>query len=774
MNNLRIGAKLSIIFSIILALIVSLGYFSWSFMKGIEIENILMREQSLPAMRSTNLISTGIVETRLCMQAYVLNQSPETRKALLEKLAETGRSIKAGEDLSARFPEMKVYAKGIIELRKGFDLYSKLLQETQVVLEKQQSEKATLSKEGTALLGLLEGFVADATDYIAPERAFMRDTLFMFTRLRISYLLSKSADDVTKVLEELAKLEKFLSGRSAFTDNTAMQQKLDSFGQGLALYKRTLSATHDTWVFLEKQDKTMAAVAATGYSAALQLEQAGADNANKVIATIVEHANTAKVDIAWLSLTAFIFSVIVACFIGFDLTSTLRQCVHFTQRISQGHFDERWHPGRNDEFGQLAHSLNTAFDKVVAQTYWFQGILNALPFALATMDLERRFTFANTNVQKMLGKNLEELKGQPCHSWGTSICKTDKCAIECCQRGEKEVEFLQPGLGHFKAMAVELRDSDQNPIGYVDMAFDINEEKRLAAEAGEALAKGRMAAAASLENVVQRVSVASEQLSAQITQSDRSTTQTARIMETTATAMEEMASTVSDVAQNATDASTTTTAMRTKAHDGATIVQEVVSGISTLEKLAVSLQADMSTLEQQAQGIGQIMTTISDIADQTNLLALNAAIEAARAGEAGRGFAVVADEVRKLAEKTMQATAEVDKAISNIQSSAHKNKENVISAVQAVHTTTNLANTSGATLHELVGMAENTADRVRVIATATEQQSATADEINQSIVKVNANTAELATAMRESASAIDELAQQANVLKEMVATMKKG
>lgn len=774
MNNLRIGAKLTIIFSIILVLIVSLGYFAWTFMKEIESENILMREQSLPAMRSTTIISTGIVETRLAMQAYVLNQNPEMRKALLAKLAETGKSINAGEELSTRFPEMKVYAKGISELRAGFDLYSRLLQETQIVLEKQQKEKAIIAKEGSALLGQFEDFVEDAAVYTAPERAFMRDTLFKFTRLRISYLLSQSAAEVTKVLEELAALENFLLGKSAFIENTAMQQKLATFEQGLEAYKQTLNGMRGTWVWLEKQDKTMSAVAETGYSAALQLEQAGANNANKVIATIVEHANEAKTDIAWLSIVTFLFSVIVACFIGFDLTRILNQCVSFTQRISQGHFDERWHPRRNDEFGQLANALNTAFDKVVAQTYWFQGILNALPFGLATMDTDRRFTFANTNVQKILGKNLEELKGQPCHTWGASICKTDKCSIECCLRGEKDVEFHQTGLGYFKAMAVELRDTNQNIIGYVDMAFDINEEKRLAAEASEALVKGRMAAAASLENVVQRVSVASEQLSAQITQSDRSTTQTAHIMETTATAMEEMASTVGDVAQNATDASETTAEMRTKARDGATIVQEVVSGISTLEQLAVGLQADMSTLEQQAQGIGQIMTTISDIADQTNLLALNAAIEAARAGEAGRGFAVVADEVRKLAEKTMQATAEVDKAISNIQSSAHKNKENVISAVQAVHTTTNLANTSGATLQALVSMAENTADRVRVIATATEQQSVTADEINQSIVKVNANTAELATAMRESAGAIDELAQQANVLKDMVTTMKQG
>ena len=117
--------------------------------------------------------------------------------------------------------------------------------------------------------------------------------------------------------------------------------------------------------------------------------------------------------------------------------------------------------------------------------------------------------------------------------------------------------------------------------------------------------------------------------------------------------MEQMNATVLEVARNASQASTTVKEARDKASDGARVVADVVVGIEGVQALAETLKTDMTSLGQQAEGIGRIIGVIGDIADQTNLLALNAAIEAARAGDAGRGFAVVADAVRKLAEKTM-------------------------------------------------------------------------------------------------------------------------
>ena len=296
------------------------------------------------------------------------------------------------------------------------------------------------------------------------------------------------------------------------------------------------------------------------------------------------------------------------------------------------------------------------------------------------------------------------------------------------------------------------------------------EEARRMAE--NAKREGMYTAAEQLEEVINIISSASEQLSAQVELSNQGAVeQSSRIAEA-ATAMEEMNVTVIEVAKNASSASQMSANTRQKADDGVRIVQEVVTSIKNVQAQSVTLKEDMNLLVEHAQSINQIMGVISDIADQTNLLALNAAIEAARAGEAGRGFAVVADEVRKLAEKTMSSTSDVGNAIKSIQTSATKNMVQVDMTVQTIETATGLADTSGSVLEEILAMSDNTADQVRSIATASEEQSATSEEINRSIGKVNTIASTTATAMQEASQAVNELAAQAQQLQAMVVKMK--
>jgi len=300
---------------------------------------------------------------------------------------------------------------------------------------------------------------------------------------------------------------------------------------------------------------------------------------------------------------------------------------------------------------------------------------------------------------------------------------------------------------------------------------EANEAK---ARAERAKAEGMMHAATQLEKVVEVVSSASEELSAQIEQSSRGTEVQSQRVGETATAMEEMNATVLEVARNASQAAESSGSARAKAVDGAKIVSQVVEGINTMLKMSQDIKDDMSVLGKQAEGIGQVMNVISDIADQTNLLALNAAIEAARAGDAGRGFAVVADEVRKLAEKTMTATKEVGEAISGIQSGTKKNLENVAHSVSNIEQATGLAHKSGEALQEIVHLVEVAADQVRSIAAASEEQSAASEEINRSIEEINRISSETASAMTQSAQAVGELANQAGNLRQLIEKMKSG
>jgi len=353
--------------------------------------------------------------------------------------------------------------------------------------------------------------------------------------------------------------------------------------------------------------------------------------------------------------------------------------------------------------------------------------------------------------------------------------------------GDLGVQFdpKRPEIGVFGAMKQmvatlkgKIAEADQKSLEAAEQArlagIATDEANEAKARAERAKAEGMMQAAIQLEKVVEVVSSASEELSAQIEQSSRGTEVQSQRVGETATAMEEMNATVLEVAKNASQAAESSGTARSKALDGAKVVAQVVAGINTMKNVSMTMKEDMGVLGKQAEGIGQIINVINDIADQTNLLALNAAIEAARAGDAGRGFAVVADEVRKLAEKTMTATKEVGEAISGIQHGTKKNLDNVDRAVVTVENATELAGKSGEALQEIVHLVEVSTDQVRSIATASEEQAAASEEINKSIEDINRISGETASAMNQSAQAVGELANQAGNLRQLIEKMKSG
>ena len=245
-------------------------------------------------------------------------------------------------------------------------------------------------------------------------------------------------------------------------------------------------------------------------------------------------------------------------------------------------------------------------------------------------------------------------------------------------------------------------------------------------------------------------------------------------LDETGEAMDSISARTEDVAHGSGTASEQAQGSREAARSGSEELRVAVQSITEVKDGTLALKEAMTSLGEKARAIGNVVNFINDVADQTNLLALNAAIEAARAGEAGRGFAVVADEVRKLAEKTMSATNHVGDAIKDIQASTAKSMEQVDGAVLSIEEATELANQSGAALGEIVGMVDKAADQVRAIAAASEQQSAASEEINASITQVNNIAAETAQAMEQSTQAVAELAEQAQTLSTLIADMKNS
>ncbi len=235
-----------------------------------------------------------------------------------------------------------------------------------------------------------------------------------------------------------------------------------------------------------------------------------------------------------------------------------------------------------------------------------------------------------------------------------------------------------------------------------------------------------------------------------------------------ASAVEQMARTIIENSKNATKAAETAKMARESAERGGGVVRETVSGMKRIAEVVNSSAVTVQTLGHSSDQIGEIIGVIEDIADQTNLLALNAAIEAARAGEQGRGFAVVADEVRKLAERTTKATREIGTMIKKIQSDTSGAVKSMEEGTQEVERGIALADKAGSALNEIVEISANVTDVISQIAAASEEQSTAAEQISKNIEAINTVSQEAANGTQQIARAADDLRQLTEQLQSIV------
>ncbi|RDE18386.1 methyl-accepting chemotaxis protein [Motiliproteus coralliicola] len=283
----------------------------------------------------------------------------------------------------------------------------------------------------------------------------------------------------------------------------------------------------------------------------------------------------------------------------------------------------------------------------------------------------------------------------------------------------------------------------------------------------------------SFDDIITDVNSSAQQVSASATELSAATAQTQAGMqeqhqesEMVAAAVNEMSATVHDVANNTESTAQATHEASHAASQGKQQVREAVDAVNELSMQLEQSGSLTSQLKEESANIASILEVINNIAEQTNLLALNAAIEAARAGEQGRGFAVVADEVRTLAQRTAQSTGEIQQVITSLQNGAENAADAMAKSHQVAIGVVNKAQLADQALDQIVGGVSQIDDMTTQIASTAEQQSAVTEEINTNVSRINDVSSECATAADQVAESSESLAELSEHLRHLTSSFK--
>ncbi len=460
------------------------------------------------------------------------------------------------------------------------------------------------------------------------------------------------------------------------------------------------------------------------------------------------------------------------------ITKPVRVIIEYANSVASGDFYAELDGRFRYELGELADHLGKMSGDLKEKFGFVQGVLDGIILPCAVIDTKGCMTYLNQDYLDLLGKS-----GTPSEYMGACLetlmygdsgeRSLSRKALEE-KSTQREECLLSTDDGRdliLDISATPIYDLDGEMIGVFAIYYNMTEiraaEDRIRSH-GERIGQ----AAEDAMKISRRLTKSANELSEQLEDSRLGAeTQKARTGEN-ATAMEEMNATVLEVARNASTAAENANLASEKAKAGAVVVEHAVASINEVKGKAENLNEVMRDLGSQAGEIGQVLQVINDIADQTNLLALNAAIEAARAGEAGRGFAVVADEVRKLAEKTVNATKEVGEVIGKIQDGTAQAVKDTESATESVSESTDLTWQSGEVLKDIMGVVESTSTEVAAIATAAEEQSAASEEISRGTAEIDEISTLTMENMVRSSQAVKDLEQEANELRDLILSMR--
>ncbi|MHB8929158.1 MAG: methyl-accepting chemotaxis protein [Melioribacteraceae bacterium] len=440
---------------------------------------------------------------------------------------------------------------------------------------------------------------------------------------------------------------------------------------------------------------------------------------------VQENAHSALTNMITYSIVIVLFSFIIIFIAANAFVKPIFQLEINANKVAAGDTDVNIEIKSNDELGHLSKSFNTMVENI-------RNSMNEIK--------------QKEIVAKEAAREAEEAK---------AIADGQKEYLS------DSVKKILSEMNKFENgdMTVELEVENDDEIGKLFEGFNqaVNNVGNLISSVESAVQ-----ATASASN---EISSSSEEMAAGAQEQSSQTTEVA-------SAVEQMTKTIFETTKNSSNAAEAAKNAGSIAKEGGKVVNETIEGLNRVAQVVKRSAETVQELGKSSDQIGEIVQVIDDIADQTNLLALNAAIEAARAGEQGRGFAVVADEVRKLAERTTKATKEIATMIKQIQRDTEEAVISMKEGTKEVEKGKELADLAGKSLKEIISGSDEVVNIVTQVAAASEEQSATAEEISKNIEAISNVTQESASGVQQIARAAEDLNRLTVNLQELISRFK--